>query len=233
VSPQHSRRRLTSLFSAFPLSAQTVPAYPDDPNRFYIDFLPVEQRLIRRDGIQIFRIHYWDNALSPLAGRSMRRHPIRYDPRNLSRIFVKGVVERGYLSVPNRDLAHPRITLAEQRAALRELAQAKPLSLSEDNIFQTVVSQRLLVEEFLQVTQFIRHGLPHNSWLCRNFVSIARLCASRVAAVRFAQSGIIFYVSHHWRRQSEFFGTYPADAVLAQLWFAGSASLSLSRTTPI
>jgi hypothetical protein len=32
---------------------------------------------------------------------------------------------------------------------------------------------------------------------------------------------------------SEFFGTYPADALLAQLWFAASASLSLSRTTPI
>jgi putative transposase len=121
--------------------------HPDDPNRFYIDFLPVEQRLIRRDGIQLFRIHYWDNALSPLAGRSTRRHLIRYDPRNLSRIFVKGVVERGYLSVPYRDLAHPRITLAEQRAALRELAQAKHLSLSEDNIFQTVASQRLLVEQ--------------------------------------------------------------------------------------
>jgi putative transposase len=84
--------------------------HPDDPNRFYIDFLPVEQRLIRRDGIQLFRIHYWDNALSPLAGRSTRRDLIRYDPRNLSRIFVKGVVERGYLSVPYRDLAHPRIT---------------------------------------------------------------------------------------------------------------------------
>ena len=37
---------------------------------------------------KLFRIHYWDNALSPLAGRSTRRHLIRYDPRNLSRIFV-------------------------------------------------------------------------------------------------------------------------------------------------
>ena len=120
--------------------------HPDDSSRFYIDFLPVEQRLIRRDGIQLFRIHYWDNTLSPLAGRSTRRHLIRYDPRDLSRIFVKGVVERGYISVPYRDLAHPRITLAEQRAALRELAQAKRLSLSEGNIFQTVASQRLLVE---------------------------------------------------------------------------------------
>ena len=29
------------------------------------DFLPEEWRLIRRDGIQMFNIHYWDNVLSP------------------------------------------------------------------------------------------------------------------------------------------------------------------------
>jgi putative transposase len=29
-------------------------------------------RLIRRDGIQMFNIHYWDNVLSPLAGRSSK-----------------------------------------------------------------------------------------------------------------------------------------------------------------
>ena len=35
---------------------------PADPHRFYIDFLPGEFRLIRRDGIQILGIHYWDST---------------------------------------------------------------------------------------------------------------------------------------------------------------------------
>jgi hypothetical protein len=75
-------------------------------------------------------------------------------------------VERGYLSVPYRDLAHPRITLAEQRAALRELAQAaqaKHLSLSEDNIFQTVASQRLLVEQARKKTARARRQTQTSS----------------------------------------------------------------------
>ena len=60
--------------------------HPADPERFYIDFLPFEQRLIRRDGIQLFRIHYWDNTLSGLAGRSQHKLLIRYDPRDLSKV---------------------------------------------------------------------------------------------------------------------------------------------------
>jgi putative transposase len=46
-----------------------VQRRPADPQKLYIDFLPGEKRLIRRDGIQLFGIHYWDNILSPLAGR--------------------------------------------------------------------------------------------------------------------------------------------------------------------
>jgi putative transposase len=45
---------------------------PEDPQTFFLDFLPEEWRLIRRDGIQMFNIHYWDNVLSPLAGRSSK-----------------------------------------------------------------------------------------------------------------------------------------------------------------
>ncbi|MBV8377877.1 MAG: Mu transposase C-terminal domain-containing protein [Verrucomicrobia bacterium] len=41
------------------------------------------------DGIQMFNIHYWDNVLSPLAGRSSKPFLIKYDPRNLSRVFYR------------------------------------------------------------------------------------------------------------------------------------------------
>jgi putative transposase len=52
---------------------------------FFFDFLPFERRLIRRDCIRLFNIHYWDNYLSPLAGRSEEPVVVKYDPRNLSR----------------------------------------------------------------------------------------------------------------------------------------------------
>jgi putative transposase len=35
---------------------------PEDSQTFFLDFLPEEWRLIRRDDIQMFNIHYWDNV---------------------------------------------------------------------------------------------------------------------------------------------------------------------------
>jgi putative transposase len=55
---------------------------PQDRERFFLDFLPVERRQIRRDGIRLFHLHYWHNVLSPRAGRSKTRELIKYDPRN-------------------------------------------------------------------------------------------------------------------------------------------------------
>lgn len=84
--------------------------------------------------------------LSPLAGRSERPFLVRYNPGDLSKIFVKGVDAAGYVVVPYRDLARPPITLMEHRAAMKELARNKPLAMNEENVFQTIAAQRALVE---------------------------------------------------------------------------------------
>ena len=121
--------------------------HPADPERFYIDFLPFERRLIRRDGIQLFRIHYWDNTLSGLVGRSQHKLLIRYDPRDLSKVYVKDAGSDGYLAVPYRDLSHPPITLMEQRNALRELARDRHhQAATENSMFNTIAGQRALIE---------------------------------------------------------------------------------------
>ena len=51
---------------------------------FFLDFLPGQCRLIRRDGIRLFNIRYWANVLSPLTGRTTKPPMVKYDPRNLS-----------------------------------------------------------------------------------------------------------------------------------------------------
>ena len=63
---------------------------PHDRERFLQDFLPFEERSIRRDGVHLFGLRYWDDVLSPWAGRSARRMRVRYDPRDLSCVFVEG-----------------------------------------------------------------------------------------------------------------------------------------------
>lgn len=132
--------------------------HPRDPERFYIDFLPFERRKIRRDGIQLLHIHYWDNALSVLAGRSEDQVVVRYDPHDLSRVFIKESQSDGYLAIPYRDLSRPPITLLEQRSALKQLARKKLQTITENNVFSTIAAQRDLVEQARRTTLAARRA---------------------------------------------------------------------------
>ncbi|HEY2856894.1 MAG TPA: Mu transposase C-terminal domain-containing protein [Terracidiphilus sp.] len=127
------------------IATRTTPLrHPPHADRFLLNFLPAEKRLIRRDGIRMFHLHYWDNVLSPLAGRSREPFLIKYDPRNLSRVYwcdPKG----DYWTIPYRDLGAPPITLWEHRNALRKLNADGLKSVDEKLIFETIAQQRELI----------------------------------------------------------------------------------------
>jgi putative transposase len=118
---------------------------PEDPQTFFLDFLPEEWRLIRRDGIQMFNIHYWDNVLSPLAGRSSKRVLIKYDSRNLSRVFYRDK-DGQYWPIPYRNLGAPPISLWEQREAMKRLRTEGRRLVDERLIFETALAQRKLLD---------------------------------------------------------------------------------------
>jgi putative transposase len=46
------------------ITAENAPArsLPDQPDQFMIGFLPYVQRKLRRDGLHLFSIRYWDNV---------------------------------------------------------------------------------------------------------------------------------------------------------------------------
>ncbi len=47
------------------------------------------KRRVRRDGIHLFGLRYWDDILSLWAGQQGRRRRVAYDPRDLSTVFVR------------------------------------------------------------------------------------------------------------------------------------------------
>jgi putative transposase len=132
--------------------------HPANAEKFYIDFLPGETRLIRRDGIQLFNIHYWESALSPIAGRSKQKYLIRYDPRDLSHIYVKDTDGACYIKVPYRDISHPAITQNERRSVVKILSKKRAVALNEKTIFAAVLDQRVLVEKARNDTAAARRG---------------------------------------------------------------------------
>jgi len=119
------------------------PRVPNKPRDFLVDFLPSEERQVRRDGLRLFNIRYWSDALTPylINGSRVRVH---YDPRNLSKVFVRGG-SGGFLDVPYRNLGRQPITLWEHRAACTQLRKAGRTAVDEGLIFETVKQQRLIV----------------------------------------------------------------------------------------
>jgi putative transposase len=122
------------------------PRQPPDPHRFFIDFLPSVRRLVRRDGIRVFAIQYWANVLSPLAGRSQQLMDVRYDPRNLSQIFLRHD-DGAVWTIPYADLGWPPISLWEQRAARARLTAAGRGEVNTATVMRTVLAQRRVVDD--------------------------------------------------------------------------------------
>jgi putative transposase len=119
--------------------------HPVNPAEFFFDFLPGERRLIRRDGIRLFGIRYWDNYLSPLAGRSQEPVVVKYDPRNLSRVYLRDEAGRHW-PIPYRHLSLPPISLWEHREAMKRLRECGRRGVDERLLFSTILEQRKLIE---------------------------------------------------------------------------------------
>jgi len=138
------------------LAARPAPiAHPADPAGFLLDFLPFEERRIRRDGVRLFDLRYWDDVLSPWAGRLRRRLRVKYDPRDLSRVFIEDP-DGGHWPVRTANLSRPRITLAELKLAQGALKARGQALVDEHLIFETVEQQRALVASASAATRSAR-----------------------------------------------------------------------------
>jgi putative transposase len=131
------------------------PQQPRDPEQFFLDFLPFERRMIRRDGIQLFNIFYWDPVLSAWAGETKRLMVVKYDPRDLSQVYLHAP-DGQYWPIPYRDLGRPRITLWEHRRARESLRARGIKAVDEKMLFDAVSAQRMLVAEAAAKTKAAR-----------------------------------------------------------------------------
>ena len=125
-----------------------------DPRRFLIDFLPIARCRIRRDGVALHSIAYWADVLSTWIG-----HPepmiIRYDPRDLSRIYLLGP-DRTYYDLSYRDLRRPPISLWEHRLASKRLREDGRALVDETAIFRTIETMRTIADDAVLASKTAR-----------------------------------------------------------------------------
>ena len=126
------------------VSGRGTPTAIDDPRRFMIDFLPMERRLVRREGVFLHSIGYWADVLRTWIGKR-ERMIVRYDPRDLSRVHLLAPDGR-YYDLSYRDLRRPAISLWEHRLALKRLRDEGRAEINEDAIFTAIDAMRGIAE---------------------------------------------------------------------------------------
>jgi putative transposase len=126
------------------VSGRGTPTAIDDPRRFLIDFLPMERRLVRREGVFLHSISYWADVLRTWIGER-ERMIVRYDPRDLSRVHLLAPDGR-YYDLSYRDLRRPAISLWEHRLALTRLRDEGRAEINEDAIFTAIDAMRGIAE---------------------------------------------------------------------------------------
>lgn len=136
------------------VSGRGMPTAIDDPRRFLIDFLPMERRLVRREGVFLHSIGYWADVLRTWIGER-ERMIVRYDPRDLSRVHLLAPDGR-YYDLSYRDLRRPAISLWEHRLALTRLRDEGRAEINEDAIFTAIVAMRGIAERASAETKTAR-----------------------------------------------------------------------------
>ncbi|MFC5386463.1 Mu transposase C-terminal domain-containing protein [Aquamicrobium segne] len=130
---------------------------PKDRRRFWLTFLPEQERTLRPTGIHLFGLRYWSGTLSADVGRSDRRLLVKYDPRDMARIFVRRP-SGNFVEARYADVTLPSITLHEAVTARRTLLAKGRREVDTHAIVRTAMAQRELVEAATRKTAAARRG---------------------------------------------------------------------------
>ena len=128
---------------------------PKDRLRFWLTFLPEQERTLRPTGIHLFGLRYWSAALSADVGRSDRRLLVKYDPRDMARIFIRRP-SGNFVEARYADVTLPSITLHEAVTARRALLAKGRREVDTRAIVRTAIAQRELVETATEKTSAAR-----------------------------------------------------------------------------
>lgn len=132
-----------------------LPPRITEPERFLLDFLPLKRRTIHRDGILLDHIKYWSDVLTPHIG-SGGTSVVRYDPRDLSRVWVRLGAEYYALGYTSR--FRPPISQWEYSEARRRLKEAGRKAVDEDAIFGMIEEMRRIVDAAAATTKSARRA---------------------------------------------------------------------------
>jgi putative transposase len=142
--------------------AATTLRMPKDRMAFWVSFLPDDYRKLRPDGIWIHDLPYWSNALTAEVGRHAGDLLIKYDPRDVSRIFVRHPSSGHFIEARTRNLGFPAISLREWKLARKTLRLKGRGERDDDQLVRTALAQRQIVADAIAKTAAARKTPPQS-----------------------------------------------------------------------
>ena len=136
----------------------TPPRFPHDEEQFLYDFLPFKKRKVRRTGIQLLNIFYWDPVLEKLALTVNGKLRVKYNPRNLAIVYLEDSSGHHW-PLHYRDIRRLPITLFEHDRAKQELRDRGYALVNEELIFQMVQEQRRILAQAVSKTKAARKSV--------------------------------------------------------------------------
>lgn len=165
----HSELGVSPIDAWRATTAGLAPEHPEDPDAFRLDLLPELPRTIGRQGIQAFNELYHCPEISEAFISGTREIKAKYDPRDLSHLYVH-IRGRGYVTVPlSRFREGPPLTLWLYKASRRgagEAGKARP-------------HRETLQRAAAQAEQVIQHAAGRSMQAARQ---LERLATARATA---------------------------------------------------
>ena len=139
------------------LAISNPPRMPRDRTEFLAGLLPYEMRLPRRDGFHLFNIRYWSDSLVKFLGRHEQKLMVRYDPRDLSRVWIRRPDGR-HVEARYKNLGREPISLWEHGRAMERLRAQGRKEVSEEVLFRAIGEQRRIEDEALRSSRRARRA---------------------------------------------------------------------------
>lgn len=140
-----------------------LPSPVENPEQLRLDFLPLFTRTVQEYGVQNWHLQWYTDALRRFIHAKDPNNPsqakefiCRYDPRDLSRIWLWDDRTRTYIEVPFREKSRPPVSLWEVKEAKRINRQESKSATNEELIFRTIERMRRIVTEQAELTKAAR-----------------------------------------------------------------------------
>jgi putative transposase len=128
---------------------------PRDRTRFLLDFLPYEERTLQKTGVQLLGFEYASPQLRAYRVRRKTRLRVKYDPRDISRVWVEAVPGT-FIEARWRQLGQPPMSKWERERALKALAARGRSERDARAIGRAVLEQRAIEDAGVTLTRQAR-----------------------------------------------------------------------------